>query len=51
MQYTSDVGIDPKFKAALEWAMGDILSAGNPYANAAMDAATQQITDNFIIPP
>lgn len=41
------VGMDPRLNSALGFGLGEILTAGNPYSQAAMDSATRQITDNF----
>ncbi len=46
--FTQDVGMRPDMNNALTFALGDILNQGNPYAQASMDSATRQITDNFV---
>jgi|SRR6478736_236881 len=46
--FTQDVGMNPNLNNALTFALGDILNQGNPYAQANMDSATRQITDNFV---
>lgn len=45
--FSTAVGTDPRLNSALDFSLGDILREGNPYAKAAMDSATRQITDNF----
>jgi hypothetical protein len=47
VRYTGNVNSAPGLYEALDFALGDILTEGNPYAQASMDSATRQITDNF----
>lgn len=45
---TNSVGTNANLSGAVDFALGDILTQGNPYSQAAMDSATRQITDNFV---